>query len=390
MAAELIVRLPAAEGDDCLWRTPATGAVGRGTLAEAAAAAAGGRVHGVVPGPAVLLTSVAVPASQPARARAAVPWALEEGLVADVEDLHFALGSQPHAGRWSVAVVARADMDAWLAQCREAGLQPHALRPAPLALPAPPEDGWVALEEPGQITVRTGEETGFACEPAMLALLAESLAAPTRIRRLGAGDIAWPATLEPRLEAPEALTVPMAAWPCEGAGIDLLQGPYSGRERAGRQLRRWRTPAILAAAVALIAAGEAAVQYLALGQRQSELNARLEAIYRDTFPDAQEVSDPRAQMAARLRALAEGGSETALVAMLAEVGAVLAANDNVRLRTLTWRGGTLEVDLTASELQVLEQVQSGLGEADLATDLQGAEQRDGRVHASMVIKEASA
>jgi general secretion pathway protein L len=338
----------------------------------------------------VLLSSAAVPASQPARARAAVPWALEEGLVADVEDLHFALASQPHAGRWSVAVVSRADMDAWLARCREAGLQPHALRPAPLALPAPPDDGWVALEEPGQISVRTGEETGFACEPDMLALLAESLAAPTRIRRLGAGDVAWPEALEPRLEAPEALPSPMAAWPCDGAGIDLLQGPYSRRERAGRQLRRWRTPAILAAALALIAGGEAAVHYLALGQRQSELNARLEAIYSETFPDAQKVSDPRAQMAARVQALEEGGGEASLVAMLAEVGAVLADHDNVRLRTLTWRGGTLEVDLTASELQVLDQVQSGLGAADLASELQGAQQRDGRVHASMVIKEASA
>ena len=390
MSADLIVRLLAGEAgiDDCAWRSADAAVHGRGTLADAAAAAVGRRVLLVVPGSAVLLTGADVPASQLSRARVAIPWALEDRLVADVEQLHFALGTQRADGTWPVAVVARADMDDWLARCRAVGLQPHSVRPEPLALPAPPDDGWLALTEPGYVVVRTADDAGFACEPEMLGLLAGALPAPTQIRSLGAGAVTWPVDLAPLVGAPEAVADPAAAFTWAGAGIELLQGPYSRRERAGRQWRRWRTPAALAGVLALIAGIQLAFDYAALGAREAALREELAAVFKATFPDVQQVSDPRAQMAARLRTLqgADAG-DADFAGLLARVGAGIGDQD-ATLTALTWRGGALELEIAVDDLPVLDRVQRGLDEAGLETELRGAERDGERTTGRITVRES--
>ena len=186
MAGDLIVRLAATEDDDCVWHDPEGTISDRGPLSAAAETAAGRRVHLLVPGADVLITRVAVPATQRARAQAAIPWALEDRLVDAVESLHFALGRYHDSGEWSVAVVARRTLDAWLKRCAIAGIEPVSARPEPLALPAPATDEWMALEEAGSVIVRTAEDGGFACDPQMLMVVAGAREKPGRIRRLGA------------------------------------------------------------------------------------------------------------------------------------------------------------------------------------------------------------
>ncbi len=387
MAADLIVRLFADDGSDCAWCGIDGEVGGRGELQAAAEAAAGRRVRLVVPGTRVLVTRVAVPANRRGRARAAIPWALEDRLAEDVEQLHFCLGERdPDSGEWTVAVVARRDLDRWLGACSEAGIQPAAAVPETLALLLPAEDEWVGWEGPAQLVVRTGTEAGFACEPDMLALVAGHLDPPGRIRRLGPGSAAWPEALADRLAPAEPQPDPASAF--SGApGIDLLQGDYSRRERVGRRLRRWRLPAALALALVAAVGVQIGLEYAALGGREDALRERLRATFQQTFPDVQQVSDPRAQMAARLRTLREGGGSGAgFVEVVARVGDVVSGGDRGELRGLTWRSGTLELAVAAPDLQTLDAIQRGLGDTGLATELAGVERRDERVEGRLTVE----
>jgi general secretion pathway protein L len=57
-----------------------------------------------------------------------VPYALEEHLAADIEELHFAIGKRAGDSlRAPVAVVARALLQEWLTTLRAAGLEPSAI-----------------------------------------------------------------------------------------------------------------------------------------------------------------------------------------------------------------------------------------------------------------------
>ena len=383
MAGDLIVRLAATEDDDCVWHDPEGTISDRGPLSAAAETAAGRRVHLLVPGADVLITRVAVPATQRARAQAAIPWALEDRLVDAVESLHFALGRYHDSGEWSVAVVARRTLDAWLKRCAIAGIQPVSARPEPLALPAPATDEWMALEEAGSVIVRTAEDGGFACDPQMLMVVAGAREKPGRIRRLGAAGAEWPPDLAAALGAPEPIDDPATVFSDRG-GIELLQGAYSRRERTGRQLRRWRLPAVIGAALLAVVGVDLALDYAELGAREAQLRERMQTIFGQAFPDVQEVQDPRAQMAARLRSLRDGGDGGADFAeLLARAGGVLAEDSDARLTGLTWRGATLELEIAADELQVLDRVQRGFTEAGLGAELRGADRGadgiDGRI-----------
>ena len=67
-----------------------------------------------------------------------VPFALEEHLAADVEDLHFAVGKRDARPGTPVTVVSHARMEAWQALLADAGLQADAIYPETAALPETP------------------------------------------------------------------------------------------------------------------------------------------------------------------------------------------------------------------------------------------------------------
>src|SRR5450755_5016196 len=129
MADWLLLRLPRAPAEVAAWmvvdaRGAPIEAPASGALANAVAAAAGRHVCVLVPGTDVLLMEPELPAKAGTKLAQIVPYALEEQLAADIDDLHFAIGRGGGAdlsgrrvsdsARTPVAVVARALMDEWL------------------------------------------------------------------------------------------------------------------------------------------------------------------------------------------------------------------------------------------------------------------------------------
>jgi len=98
--------------------------VSSGNLEQAAVAAAEKPVIVLVPSADILITSVNIPARSATKIRAALPFALEENLAEDVEDLHFAMGERRNNNRVTVAIVAVEKLTRWLSRLNAAGIQP--------------------------------------------------------------------------------------------------------------------------------------------------------------------------------------------------------------------------------------------------------------------------
>ena len=129
----LVVRLPAATsttiGAPAEWIVmdgsgARRGNVQSGPLDLAPAAATGRKVIVLVPGTDALLAEPVLPVKSGAKLAQVVPFALEEHLAADVEDLHFAVGKRDTRPGTPVAVVSHARMDAWQALLADAGCKP--------------------------------------------------------------------------------------------------------------------------------------------------------------------------------------------------------------------------------------------------------------------------
>lgn len=347
--------------------------VSEAPLGEILAGAGTRRLVALVPGAEVRLSTVAIPARQPAKALQAAPYALEEQLAQDVDSLHFALGPRQADGQWPVAVVARARMDEWLAPFLERGLRPDAIVPETLCLPPADGDQWSALAEAGQVTVRTAPWAGFACVaddlPLFMALADPDKRASLRIvvPRGVAPDfttLGWPVDLLPGFSAPlEALLQNLRL---EGS-INLLQGHYSQREDLLRLWQPWRATAILAASVFALAWVLNGVQAFQLGRAAEAQAQRNVERYQALFPAETRIVDLPAQLEQQLAALRGGGAKGAFLPLAQVLAEATRSAPGLTVQLLQYREGALYVGLTGGGPQALDSLRAWFGAQGAAT-----------------------
>jgi general secretion pathway protein L len=386
MRNTLLIRVGQDEDARCEWLPldvtgKPVGQVRRGDLADAAAEANGLRVVVLAPGIDCLLTQVAIPGRNRQKLLRAVPYALEEQLIEDVENLHFALGPALPGGGYPVAVVATRRMDAILAACRNAGLDVSQLVPELLAVPCDGEavcaviDGDMAL-------VRTGAYTGFAVETdnlgLMLARLPQAEDTPARpvFIQLPLGralpDLGGCAD-EATLTRYEGSVLMLLAQGLGDSPVDLLQGAYSRSQEWGKIWRPLRATAALLLAGILLGNIVKGVNYFRLSSERDDLNSRMQAVFMESFPGTKRVVDPRVQMQQQLEKLQRrAGKSTRFLSLLARSADVLRTAKDIEIAGASYRAGRLDVDLTALNLQVVDQLKQSLTARGLTVEIQSA------------------
>ncbi|MBI2778363.1 MAG: type II secretion system protein GspL [Gammaproteobacteria bacterium] len=368
-------------------------------LPEVAAAAAGCRVILLVPGAEVLLTTATVPGGSRQKIASAVPYALEEQLASDVDNLHFALGERHDDGRTSTAVMVKTQLGAWLECLRQAGIEPDAIAPDILALPWV-NGTWTVLMDGDRALVRTAHQTGFVADGdnldtlLRLALNEAGDARPERIRIIHQSDNAPPelsydldTTIDTETVDEPVLAILSRGYDEPGA-INLLQGAYSRHEQLGRLWRPWRPVAALAAVLLLIQGGMTVADYMRLNSERQTLAKQIEQVYLQTFPDARKVVNARVQMEERLKELRGGGADEAgFMGLLADIGPGLKETPSVEVQRISYNEGKIDLALLIADLQSLDKLKQRLTtQRGLSVDIQSAANRDGRVEALLQIK----
>ena len=344
------------------------------------------RVVVLVPGAEVSLAEARVPGRNRQRVLRAIPYALEEQLATDVEELHFALGPVKEGDRYPVAVVDHSLMNAWTSMLRDIGIQAEQFIPETLALPS--DTGWSLMVDGDTVLVRSGEYGGFAADsdnlPVLFALFEAKQQAPETARifgstvfDLGAVDVEL---VDERVQPLEILA---RGW-AQGPAINLLQGAYSRREEWGRLLRPWKASAALLLAGFILIGFTTGLNYYHLSQQREQLSAQIEDVYRKAFPRAKRIVNPRAQMEQKLKQLRRqtGGGNADFLAMFAETADVVRATKGIKVRGASYRNGRLDLDLQADNLQILD----GLKQALVSSGLMSAEIQSASTEADQKVK----
>ena len=380
--------------DEAEWLRP-DGEVQRGPLADLSSQSDGARQILVAPSEAVTLHRLALPSRKRSTWARAVPFALEDYLVEDIETLHFALGGAVDGGYLPVAVVDRILLSAWLETCDQAGLTPAAVVPDSLLLPWQ-NDEWSVLLEARRALVRTGRWEGFATERDNLALLlAQALAEagetkPRRLRVWGA-----PATelAETGVElSPEDTPIEPLALFASGyqpaTVLNLLQGGYSRQAHWGRWLRPWRAAAALAGMTLLVQIAGQVYDHWRLQREVTALRTEIERTFKDALPEATRIVNPKVQMETRLRELAPSGG-SGFLELLYQGAQPLAHFPNVTLRGLGYRDGQLDLALEGGDPAVLDRLRQQFDrQPGLRMDMRTT-QREGQMESKITVKRAS-
>lgn len=331
-------------------------------LREVLERAADRRLIVLVPGADVRLLRINVAARSAAKILQAAPYALEDQLADDVEDLHFALGARQADGSHLIAAVSRSTLEGWMAPLQAAQLRPEQLIPELLCLPAQ-EGQWCALAEDGQISVRTGSG-GFVCAPedleAMLSLSSGEQKTPLRliVPRGHAGDFTrldWPVELLPgHGSALEALLQNMATT----QPLNLLQGDYSQSQGVRKAWLPWRPAAALALGWLAITALSHAVQAYSAGRELKQQAEANEQRFRSLFPQETRIVNLAVQLDQQAAALRGHSQDQSFLKLTETLARALAATPGLTLQGLQFRDGALYANLTGTDLQQPEHLQT--------------------------------
>lgn len=346
----------------------------------------------LVPGTECLLTCTYVPSRHRQKIIQAVPYALEEFLAEEIEKIHFSLGQRnPHSGLISVAVMARDLLDGYLQRLSCLKIVPQFIMPDILAIPKP-SDGWgIGLTE-HRFLVRTGEESGFAIESTHLKQIWEKVLqeeGPPKHLLISRSHQSLPLhdlELEQCSLKENVYEHGELAWLVQGIlgrhhslKLNLLQGHYRPIPKTAHLLRPWRLTWVLLILWGGFSLGQQGVYYQRLKQQHQTLEASIEKIYRETFPQARKVVNPRIQMEQHLKALRNSPDSLHrtedFLALLVQIAPLL-KTEGLELENLDYRQGIFEFQLVVSTWQILEALKNRLVKLGFTVKVQSAAHRN--------------
>lgn len=321
-------------------------------------------VVAVAPADAVALHWADLPSRSAAQAAAAARLLAAEASAAPVTDLHVAVGEPEDRdgapSDRSIGVVGAEAMRHWLARLAELGIDPVAVVPAPMLVPAPAE-GFARAELGGEGVVR-GPASGFADEARITELLTGGSAPVT----LGRGEIAA-ALADPKI------------W------LDLRQGAFARRRKFAIDWRHLRRLAWYAGAILLATLSIDAVRLAKYGFGIDVIEARADALARQGLPRGATVTDSTRQLGERLTGLRGPGQ--GFTATTAAVFAALQAIPGSELTALSFESnGDLRLGVTTATEAAVTDLKRAIERAGFAVDAGTFTSAGGRVSGEFVVR----
>ena len=285
--------------------------ISRGSPEEARHLADTHRTVVLLDSTAVHVNTVQLPIKNRQKLLRAIPFALEEQIADDVEDLHFVAGKPSQSGTVPVVAIRHETLKDIISRLHEAGIEPVAIIPDTLCLTAS-EKQWSILLHDNILKVQLGTLKSGEFDTSILsALITSNLeqhadSQPEKIilftpesnsdgsdNKITTGEIT--ASISKCISADIELinisynTHPLVVY-CgqyqNAMPLNLLQDAYKPKNKGNVNWQRWRLAASLAAVFLCLHLGSAATQYYDLLEKNEQLGAEIDKIYKNTFPQS--------------------------------------------------------------------------------------------------------
>lgn len=383
MAKECIIYLPEVGVDHLVWASSdgegkLASSAESGSFADAASAVSGRKSIVVVPGDSVLLAEANVPGNS-ARVQQAIPFALEDQVADDIENLHFAVGKRDKDNNYPVAIINRDTMETVREQFEAVELRPTEIVPEILALPKldPASNGpvWSGLVDENRTVVRLNGYRGFATDTDTAEIMLSG-ARQEYEEEFSRGMLLFHTTEsvdEPRVQDLDIETRLCdsrlglyASGLSSSPRINLLQGDFSYRQELNLAWKPWIWTMVLSAVLFCLFLGSKVMDNYRLANREAEIQNNITNVWTETFPSVK-ARRPVAQMKSRLQTLGAGGPTGGFTSDLAIIAAAFKSQPSASINSIGFRPGRFDLDVSIDALPSLDKLKTEIEKAGTLT-----------------------
>lgn len=359
----------------------------------------------LVPGSDVFLTEVKLPKLSPAQLIKAIPYALEEHLVDDIANLHFAIGTMGKNNVLPVAVVTKKNMNEWNGRIAAfLKLQSPFVKmvvPETLILPLKPEQ-WTCFIDNEMVLVRTGAEAGFAIEVIefwrILQLLLKHSSTTKPKILLISGELTIPAEIEVFLkrasisveyQAKTNLLILAASSLDQDNGLNLLQGAYKKHHYFAKNKMVYRSTIILAIMCLSVLILSSILQFCILTYREQQLYDKILATFTQVFPDKKitQVGAMQRHLQQTLQAFKNTHNDNEFFNILSVISPVISQVNGVKLLGFDYTPNRLTLILEANDFLLLDKLSQSINIQNYKTEVNNAIKSADHVQALLIIQE---
>ena len=377
-----------------------TARLSRGTWETVQQKSRARKVIVTLPSEQIFLTDVKIPSQNKKQLKQAIPFALEEHLIEELETLHFVSHTDANTEITSVAVINQTLLQQWITLFKQKKLYGMTFLPDVFLLKHQPQQ-WTLLIQEQRALLRTGQFTGFSCStdilPVLLQHACEENTLSSNLERITiytdtAINLAVDDTIA--IETHPYETVVCAKSLLGSLPLNLNQGIVTqGGLSKHIHWPNWRLAAISLSLCLAAYLGFIAIQNQRLTAENNRLQNQAKQIFLTTFKDRRRVINPRVEMQAELSKLrkSSGKIDSLYLEILHPLGQLLSKEKSIKIQSIRYRERELTVVLNSTKVSQLEDLKQQM----LTTNpmyqiaLRSISSGNNKVSATLVIKEKS-
>jgi general secretion pathway protein L len=323
-----------------------------------------------VPSRWVSILQVFVPGKSRRQWQEALPYALEEQLAQPLEEVHLIALERDKQGVTQVAVVARAQMQAWLAELEKQGLTQALLVAECFALATQAKQA----DDKTDHKTDNSTDNSWISAPSMieadsLLLRSGELRGASMANGLWANWFALVKAQQPDITIEQLRQTTPADTPLSLLRkVNLRQGEFSPQAKSSAASRAWRWPAGLAAIWLLLVGVQTHWQTEQTLQQAQAYQQQTETLFRQLFPQTQRIVNIQVQTQSFLNQSGQSAASLAPVELLSLIEPHLLAQNAIKPGRMDWQNQRFSLQLTGRTTEQLDQLLAKV-KADLPVGL---------------------
>ncbi len=339
------------------------------------------RVAIILPSEAVSLYLLDLPQVQKKHWLKAVPYALEEKLAEDVEQLHFSLGAIERDKTVKVSVISKHLLQHCLTQLAHYHFYPLYMVSEVALLPK---------ADAIQQIFREGEKAFIRLAPDSVVTLAQEQVAIALHKLMPPSEANILLSQQIEIVSLPDLCNEFIRQISDRSVLNVLQGHFKQRTQKTASISQlsWRSVAILLILALFIKFSLYAGEALYYGHQANALKEQSEALYRNYFPQTKKIHNVKRELKAKLRQANLGNNQTSFLVLLSKVHQPLtdltrqnAASLDIQSLDYDQAQGQLRIEVYLPDFPALDTLKKAVEQAGLVMVIDAANQDKDRVKA---------